>query len=156
VLTTDQKGAIAETAIMHHAAKLGVGVYRPVCEGGRYDLILDTGDRLLRVQCKFASRYRGILVIRCYSCRRSRDGMVVRRYTATEVDAIAAYSAALDSCYLLTPEHFAGRRAVHLRVEPSRNNQRRGINWAEDFEFGATLMRFGAVAQLGERLAGSQ
>ena len=30
-----------------------------------------------------------------------------------------------------------------------------GLNWAEDFEFGATLARFGAVAQLGERDAGS-
>jgi hypothetical protein len=28
VLTTDQKGAIAESAIVHAAIKLGVGVYR--------------------------------------------------------------------------------------------------------------------------------
>jgi hypothetical protein len=35
VLTTDQKGAIAESAIVHAAIKLGVGVYRPLVEGGR-------------------------------------------------------------------------------------------------------------------------
>ena len=29
-----------------------------------------------------------------------------------------------------------------------------GVNWAESFEFGATLTQFGAVAQLGERRHG--
>jgi hypothetical protein len=40
MLTTDQKGAIAETAIAHAATKLGVEVYRPIDEGRtvRHDL----------------------------------------------------------------------------------------------------------------------
>jgi hypothetical protein len=38
-MTTDQKGAIAETAVAHAAVKLGIDVYRPVVEGGRYDLV---------------------------------------------------------------------------------------------------------------------
>ena len=54
LLTTDQKGAIAETAVTHAAIKLGVNVYKPVMEGGRYDMILDLPSRLLRVQCKWA------------------------------------------------------------------------------------------------------
>jgi hypothetical protein len=33
VLTADQKGAIAETAIVHAAIKFGVAVYRPVISG---------------------------------------------------------------------------------------------------------------------------
>jgi hypothetical protein len=32
-LTTNQKGAIAETAIAHKAIKLGLDVYKPVVEG---------------------------------------------------------------------------------------------------------------------------
>ena len=51
MLTTDQKGAIAETAIIHAAIKLGVNVYRPVMEGGRYDMIFEVGSNLLRLQC---------------------------------------------------------------------------------------------------------
>jgi hypothetical protein len=43
-LSTDQKGAIAELAIAHAALKLGVDVYRPVAEGGRYDLIFGMGE----------------------------------------------------------------------------------------------------------------
>jgi hypothetical protein len=53
-MTTDQKGAIAEAAITAAAIRLGVGVYRPLFEGGRYDLIFEVGETLLRVQCKWA------------------------------------------------------------------------------------------------------
>jgi hypothetical protein len=47
--------------------------------------------------------------------------------------------------------------AVRLRLAPTKNNQAAGIRWARDFEFAAKLaLPRGAVAQLGERLAGSQ
>ena len=79
MLTTDQKGAIAESAILHAAIKLGIGVYRPLFDGGRYDFIFDLGTRLLRVQCKWAARRGDVVVVRCYSCRRTRDGQLKRR-----------------------------------------------------------------------------
>jgi PD-(D/E)XK nuclease superfamily protein len=156
VLTTNQKGAIAESAIVHAAFKLGVEVYRPLGEGGRYDLIFGIQDRLLRVQCKSAVRRDNVVVVPCYSARRSRDGFVRRAYTGDEVDVIAAYCAELDRSFLLPLEVFEHRFAVWLRLTPTRNNQRRGVNWANEFEFAAKLMQLGAIAQLGERLAGSQ
>ena len=54
MLTTDQKGAIAETAMAHEATRLGIEVYRPIAEGGRFDMIFLLGARLVRVQCKWA------------------------------------------------------------------------------------------------------
>jgi hypothetical protein len=123
--------------------------------GERCDLIFDVFGRLARVQCKWASRHGDVVVVRCYSSRRIRTGMLVRRYTAGEVDLIAAYYADLDRCYLLPPELFESRRHVHLRLARARNNQSVGVNWADAFEIGATLERVGAVAQLGERRAGS-
>lgn len=139
MLTTDQKGAIAESEIAAAAIRLGVGVYRPMFEGGRYDLILEAGTTLLRVQCKWAARRGDVVAIRCYSCRRGRDGMIVRKYTTDEVDAIAAYCADIDSCYLLPTSLACEHRMVHLRLAPSRNNQRARINWAYDFGFDARL-----------------
>ena len=139
MLTTDQKGAVAESAIVHAAIKLGVGVYRPLVEGGRYDLILEANANLLRVQCKWASLSRGAVVVRCYSSRRGSGRMIVRTYTSAETDVIAAYCLETGGCYLLTPENFSGRRTVYLRVAPSLNNQQNGINWASDFVFEARL-----------------
>jgi hypothetical protein len=156
MLTTDQKGAIAEMGIAWHASRLGVDVYKPVAEGGRCDLTFDFVTRLWRVQCKWARRYGDVLVVRCTSCRRAREGMRVRRYTPEEIDAFAAYSADLDRCFFLPIEVVGEKRNVQLRLAPARNNQRDGINWADDFDFGATLGRYGAIAQLGERLDGIQ
>jgi PD-(D/E)XK endonuclease len=156
-LTTDQKGAIAETALAHAAAKLCIPVYAPVSEGGRYDLIFDVGSSLLRVQCKWAVRLGGVVMIRCRSCRRSRAGIVHRSYTTEEIDLIAGYCAELDKCYVIPFAEYFRRGGIHLRLEPTKNNQRHGILWAREFEFERlNWMPSGAIAQLGERLRGTQ
>jgi hypothetical protein len=155
-VTTNQKGAIAEACIAAAVLKLGIDVYRPVAEGGRYDLIFDLGSDLLRVQCKWASRRRDVIVINCESSRRCADGFLRQRYSAAEIDAIAAYDAKLDSCFLVPVAIIDGRPSITLRLDPCRNNQRRGVNWADDFDFAATLRGHqGAVAQLGERERGT-
>ena len=63
MLTSDQKGNIAEAAVVSAAVKLGIDVYKPVGEGGRYDMIFEIDGRLLRIQCKWARRHGD--VIRC-------------------------------------------------------------------------------------------
>ncbi len=154
-LSTDRKGNIAEQAITLAALRHGVDVYRPAGEGGRYDLVFDTGTGLLRVQCKWAPCRGGCVVIRCVSNRRGPDGFVARPYTAGEMDAVAAYCAEQDACYLVGASIAAGRRELSLRLEPPRNGQRGAVNWARDFEF-STLdwTALGAIAQLEERVHG--
>ena len=82
----------------------------------------------------------------------------VRTYTADQVDAIAAYCAELDRWYLIPIRFVDDQRNIHLRLAPARNNQRARVHWAHDFEMARLdfTTAFGAVAQLGERLAGSQ
>jgi hypothetical protein len=80
MLTTDQKGAVAEMAMIHAAIKLGISVYTPVAERGRYDMIFELGSRLVRVQCKWAPRRGDVVVLRCYGARRNRDGLLTRVY----------------------------------------------------------------------------
>ena len=50
VLTTNQKGAVAEAAIAKEAIELGVGVFKPLADE-RYDFSFDLRPRLARVQC---------------------------------------------------------------------------------------------------------
>jgi hypothetical protein len=123
VLTTDQKGNIAEAAIVATAVKLGIDVYRPVGEGGRYDMIFEVDEHLIRVQCKWAPRHGDVVVLRCYSCRRNRDGLVRRKYVAGEIDAFAAYCPDTDSCYFLPFELFSGRSQVLLRLGRARTTK---------------------------------
>jgi PD-(D/E)XK nuclease superfamily protein len=89
--------------------------------------------------CKWAALGRGVLVVRCRSCRRVRNGFVRRDYDSHEIDAIAAYCGDLDTCFFLPIDRFNAQAAIQLRLAPSRNNQRLRVNWAEDFDFAARL-----------------
>ncbi len=66
VLTRSQKGTIAELEVAAAATKLGIGVYRPVSEHSRADLIFDLAGELLRGQCKWGrlSRNADVVIIR--------------------------------------------------------------------------------------------
>jgi hypothetical protein len=140
MLTTNQKGFIAETAVALEAAKLGIGVYRPLSDE-RYDLIFDVRPRLLRVQCKWASRYDDVIVVRLYSARRTREGLRRTFYSREEIDAFAAYCDDTKTCYFFDLDD-VGQNEMRMRLGPTRNNQARGIRWAKDFEFAARLSQF--------------
>lgn len=150
MLTPTQKGNIAEAAIAAHATKLHIPVLRPLCEGLRYDLAFDTGDRLWRVQCKWAALVEGVVRIQTPTNRHSPvHGYIITSYTADEIDLIAAYCPDLEKVYVVPIAQAAGRRMLYLRHAPARNNQAMLVNWARDYELGA-------IAQLGERSAGSR
>ena len=154
MLTTNQKGLLAEQAVIFECIKLGIGVAKPLNDE-RYDLIFDLEAGLLRIQCKWAVRHGDVVRVRLYSNRHGPTGMITRRYSSEDVDGFAAYCVATDTCYFL-PVSFARYREVRFRLGPTLNNQAIGIRWAKDYEFAATIRGLGAVAQLGERLAGSQ
>jgi hypothetical protein len=143
-LTPSQKGAAAEAAITSAVIQLGLTVSRPLCEGRRYDLIVDLEPRLLRVQCKLARLRGGVLAVHLQTSRHTPGGYVFSCYTSAEIDAVVAYSAELKRCFLLPIAAVAERRAIHLRIEPSRNNQSRRIKWAEDYDLGSMIERLQA------------
>jgi ribosomal protein L36 len=148
LLTTNQKGAIAEARIIAAAVELGIDVYRAVVEGGRYDLILDTGRRLLRTQCKWARRKGDVIVINIRTSRHTPRGYITTTYSAEEVDGIAAWCAQTCECYFIPIAEIDGQGYLHLRLAPARNNQELLVHWAAHY-------RLGAIAQLGERVTGS-
>jgi hypothetical protein len=118
-LTTDQKGAIAEAVIAAAALKLGVGVFRPVSDGHRYDLIFDLGPELVRVQCKCAVLGDSVLAIPCYSARRDGNGYLKRPYGEGEIDAIAAYARISIGAFSF--------RSPRYRVEPAYSFDSRDV-----------------------------
>ena len=138
MLSSDQKGVIAELEIARQAAELGIGVWTAHTIE-RYDLIFDLRPKLVRVQCKWSRQDGDVIVVRCLCNRRSRRGLLRRPYSAEEIDAFAAYCPDTNRCYFLPLDVFAHRSAIQLRTGPTRNNQAARVNWASDFEFAATL-----------------
>jgi prevent-host-death family protein len=151
VLTSNEKGDIAEAEIATAAIRAGCTVSRPLTDHPPYDLVVEAPGRLLRVQCKWAALKDGVVEVRLRRCSHSPvRGYIRSSYDADEIDAVAAYCAELDQCYLLPIQLIAGQHWISLRVDDVRNGQRASIHFAADF----TLP--GAIAQLGERLTGSQ
>jgi prevent-host-death family protein len=152
VLSTNRKGAIAETAIAAAATALDIPVLRPIVEHARYDLAFEIGDRILRVQCKWGALDKdgALIVVRVGGSWLSPTAGYVRSsYGPDEIDLLAVYCGELDRCYLLPIELVAGRQAIQLRLVPPRNGQRACLNLAVDFELP------GAIAQLEERCRGT-
>ena len=153
MLSTNRKGAIAETAIAAAATKLGVSVLRPIADHERYDLAFEVGDRILRVQCKWGRLDEDGAVVQVQlqgSWLSPTAGYVRSSYSEQEIDLVAVYCEPLDRCYLLPSSLAADRRSISLRLTPPKNGQRACLNLAVDFELP------GAVAQLEEHLPGRQ
>ena len=151
MLTSNDKGNIAEAAITLEAIKLGIEVLKPVAEHGRYDLMFDLGGEVVRVQCKWGALDRdlGVVCVRVGGSRHTPNGYVTSTYSSEEVDALAVYCGELDQSFLVPIHVVAGKRQLHLRLQSPRNGQRACINLASEYQLGA-------IAQLGERSAGSR
>jgi prevent-host-death family protein len=135
---SNHKGNVAELKIAAAAADLGIGVYKPLTEHGRCDLILEIDNDLVRVQCKYASEKNGVLKVGTRTSYHSpTHGYVTSCYSADEVDAIAVYSGSTDCCYLIPIGEVEGMGFLHLRLAPARNGQEAGVRMAADYEFGA-------------------
>jgi prevent-host-death family protein len=150
-VNSNQKGNVAELAIAAEAARLGLAVLKPLSEHGRYDLVFAVGMHMLRVQRKWGTLTGDVVFARVGSCYHSPTrGYVKTTYEASEVDLIAIYCEELTCCYLLPVELVTGQSRIQLRLKPAKNNQRAALNLAAHYEFR------GAIAQLEERLTGSQ
>jgi len=125
------KGEISEGHVIAHLLKLGYSVSMPFGDNQRYDLILDDGDRLWRVQVKTARYHRGCLVFSAASV----NGFTGRKTSYRgQADLFLAYSPHTDKVYRV-PVDDAGLREVWLRVDqPGTSAPKTTIRWAHDYE----------------------
>ena len=135
--------------------KAGIAVYKPLSGHSRADLIFELGDELWRVQVKWGqlSVEREVVTARLSGARCSpRAGYLSTPYREDEVDLFAIYCGDLDRSFLV-PIDLASPPAY----DPAAAQLRLATisahvlpNLADEFAFE------GAVAQLGERVHGSQ
>ena len=102
----------------------------PFGEGQPYDLVVHLqANAFLRVQCKTARQHDGCLV---FNSRTTDHGRGRLTYVGV-ADIFGVYFAPSQSVYLV-PILEVSSFVVRLRLEPTRNNQRRGIRLAADYE----------------------
>ncbi len=124
-------GDISEMHVILAMRRRGYDVSVPLGENHRYDLVVDDGEKLSRVQVK-TGRIRGnVIKYSCSSSHAHRRGRT--RPYFDEIDYLAVYCPDNGKVYIL-PGHELTATSAHLRLSAPRNNMRKMIRWAADFE----------------------
>ena len=122
-------------AVMHALQITGYDILLPFGENTRYDLVIDNGERLARVQCK-TGRLRGgaVRFPACSSYAHHPNPKLIRRDYIGEIDYFGVYCPETGGVYLVPIEDADVRRQGALRVEPARNGQERRVRLASAYE----------------------
>jgi hypothetical protein len=113
----------------------GYAILIPFGENTRYDLVVDDGTSLARVQCKTGRLRDGSIdfpVTSTYG--HHRNPATARRGYRGEVDFFAVYCPDTAGVYLVPISQVTTSATVKLRVEPPRNGQKKRIRHAAAYE----------------------
>ena len=151
-LSTSAKGDISTARILVAFLSRGAAVSVPWGNCQRYDLVLDTGNRLLRVQVKTARYLAGAVEFK--SCSTSAFNKSRRHYGREEVDLFAVYSPHNDKIYIV-PQKEVTRTVTRLRLDHPKNGQQLGVRDARAYEIDAVWNKLiGALNSSALREAG--
>jgi PD-(D/E)XK endonuclease len=129
---TNIKGNISESAALKAFSKAGFVVSVPFCNGAPYDLIVDTGKRLLKVQVKTGRLRQGCVLFPAQRIN-GHYGTKRHKYDEGEIDLFAVYCQENEAVYLVPT--LGALAEGRLRVSSTKNNQQQNVRWAKDFEF---------------------
>ena len=132
-------GEISEAYIIARLIEIGYEVLIPYGDNLRYDLVIeDANGKLWRVQCKTGwmghnnSYIEFATASSYYHTRAGRTNYSQRDYQG-QIDYFAVYCATTGKIYFVPIENVGKTRAM-LRLQPTKNNQEKGVRWAKDYE----------------------
>lgn len=128
------KGDLTVAELTVRFIRLGWTVLKPVTELSRYDLAIDRGRGLERVQCKTGKLKAGRISFD--ACSMSRYGAKKygdRRHYRGEIELFGVYCPDNDGAYLI-PVDEVGITEGCLRVDETKNGQKAKVRWASDYE----------------------
>ncbi|MDQ3684849.1 MAG: group I intron-associated PD-(D/E)XK endonuclease [Acidobacteriota bacterium] len=132
-IRTYDRGNISEALVMAAYLKAGLMVSVPFGTGAPYDLIVDTGSRLYKIQIKTGWLRKGCINYKSRRRIREAHPYATRPYAETEMDYFAIYYPPTTSIYAVP------FRVCHsdgcLRLDPVQNGQQKLIRWAQDFSW---------------------
>ena len=132
-------GERSEAIMIARLLSVGYMVLTPFGESARYDLVIEDADgQFWRVQCKTGWLEENGSVITFntssnhYHYKGGRTSNARRSYRG-QVEYFAVYSPDLDKVYLIPVDHTGATQGT-LRLQPTTNNQKKGVRWAKGYE----------------------
>lgn len=129
--TTYDKGNMSEAIVMAAYLEAGFTVSVPFGSGAPYDLIVDTGARLCKIQVKTGWLRKGCIIYKGQRRIREAHPYATRPYTEAEVDYFVIYYPAGKSLYAVPSRTRCGDGC--LRITPVLNGQAKLVRWAKDY-----------------------
>lgn len=138
-MDTKIKGRITEQKCYLKCLEAGFQVSRPLFDDARYDFILDTGDKLLRIQIKTScwNEDKSAFSFNGYSQHSTGNGNKRMKYTNKEIDYFMTEK---DGIFYLYPAGETGFVSKSLRISSKINNS--NIIWAKDYKFEEVIKSF--------------
>ncbi len=124
-------GLAAHTAVLHKLVSKGLEVLQPLGDHLRYDL--EEIGELVRVQSK-AGRYEAAIGCVLFKSFNKTGGRGKRRSYVGDAEYFGVYRAELNTIYFIPLEKVPSADEVHLRIQPTKNNQEKKVIWARDYE----------------------
>ncbi len=91
-----QQGAIGVGRAIAYYSSRGYAVFVTISDVSRFDFVVDTGERLLRVEVKTTRQASGLIDLRTHGGNRSWSG-VVKRLSETDCDIVFVVNVATGS-----------------------------------------------------------
>ena len=138
-MNTQTQGAITEQRCILKCIEQGYQVSKPLFDNARYDFILDTGKRLLKIQIKtshWIDDEHSSFVFNGYSQHATGDGNKRMKYTNKEIDYFMTEQ---EGNFYLYPAQETGFVEKRLRVLPTKNSN---VTWAKDYLFEEVIKDF--------------
>ena len=136
-MDTNIKGVITELKCKTYFLELGYTVSTPE-NPTRYDFILDTGDKLLKIQVKTCNSDGEKLNFATCSSHFVNGKVTHTDYQNDNIDYFCTWYE--NECYLV-PVSECGKTEKNLRLVPTRNGQVKGIYFAKDYVAKEVLSR---------------
>lgn len=126
------KGRVTEQKCYLKCLECGYQVSRPMFDDARYDFILDTGNKLLKIQIKSSTwnEDKTAFSFNGYSQHSIGHGNKRMKYTNKEIDYFMTEK---DNQFYLYPAEKEGFVQKTLRVSCKQNQK--SIFWAKDYLF---------------------
>ena len=129
---TQQIGCLTEQKCFVKCLELGYNISKPLFDNARYDFILDTGEKLLKIQVKSSvwNDDHTAFSFNGYSQHSTGSGNKRMKYTNKEIDYFMTEK---DNIFYLYPAEEKGFATKCLRIQSKQNQSQ--INWAKDYIF---------------------
>lgn len=135
---TQKRGQATEAIIKAELVLRDIPVLIPEYDNEPYDFVIEVDDSFLKIQAKTGYQHgSGKIRFETASTRVRSDGYERDGYEG-EIDFFAVFNPILEETYLVHVDEAATGK-MEIRYEPPKNNQRKGVNWHEDFLIGSVL-----------------